>query len=61
MKNVFSEHAGILQVFLVILLLVGLPTAVWQDLDDLADANLITKRVAVFLQWRPSGLPSESS
>jgi adenylate cyclase len=40
MKNFFSEHAGVFQVILVILLLVGLPTAVWLDLDNLADANL---------------------
>ena len=40
MKNFLSERAGVLQVLLVILLLVGLPTAVWLDLDNLADANL---------------------
>ena len=40
MKNFFSERAGVLQVLLVILLLVGLPVAVWLDLDNLADANL---------------------
>ena len=40
MKNFFSERVGVLQVLLVILLLVGLPTAVWLDLDNLADANL---------------------
>jgi class 3 adenylate cyclase len=40
MKNFFSERVGILQVLLVILLLVGLPTAAWLDLDNLADTSL---------------------
>jgi hypothetical protein len=40
MKNFFGERVGVLQVLLVILLLVGLPSAVWLDLDNLADANL---------------------
>jgi adenylate cyclase len=40
MTNFFGGRAGILQVLLVVLLLVGLPIAVWLDLDNLADANL---------------------
>jgi adenylate cyclase len=40
MKNFFSERAGVLQLLLVILLLVGLPIAVWLDLDNLAEARL---------------------
>jgi adenylate cyclase len=40
MKKFFGERVGVLQVLLVILLLVGLPSAVWLDLDNLADANL---------------------
>ena len=40
MKNFFGERVGVLQVLPVILLLVGLPIAVWLDLDNLADTNL---------------------
>jgi adenylate cyclase len=40
MKSFFGERVGVLQVLLVILLFVGLPSAVWLDLDNLADANL---------------------
>jgi hypothetical protein len=40
MKHFLSKRAGVLQVILVILLLVGLPIAVWLDLDNLAEANL---------------------
>src|SRR5271154_2913373 len=40
MKNAASAKMGFVFVLLVILLLVGLPIAVWLDLRSLADSNL---------------------
>ena len=40
MKNAVSPKMGFVFVLLVILLLVGLPVAVWLDLRNLADSNL---------------------
>ena len=40
MKNAVSTKMGFVFVLLVILLLVGLPVAVWLDLRNLADSTL---------------------
>src|SRR5271154_6078744 len=40
MKNLFGGKIGLLLLFLVVLLLAGLPAAVWMDLTSLAEANL---------------------
>ena len=40
MKNLFGGKIGLLLLFLVVLLLAGLPAAVWMDLTNLAEANL---------------------
>jgi adenylate cyclase len=40
MKNLFGGKIGLLLLFLVMLLLAGLPVAVWMDLTNLAETNL---------------------
>jgi adenylate cyclase len=40
MKNLFGGKIGLLLLFLVVLLLAGLPAAVWMDLTNLTEANL---------------------
>src|SRR5438874_702866 len=40
MKNVHGSSSSFVLVLLVLLLLAGLPIAVWLDLSNLADANL---------------------
>ena len=40
MKNLFGGKMGLLLFFLVVLLLAGLPVAVWMDLTSLAETNL---------------------
>ena len=40
MKSAFGGKTGLLLVLLVILLLIGLPAAVWLDLTNLAETNL---------------------
>jgi len=40
MKNLFGGKIGLLLLFLVVLLLAGLPVAVWMDLTNLTETNL---------------------
>ena len=44
MKNLFGGKIHLLLFFLVVLLLAGLPAAVWMDLTNLAETNLISRR-----------------
>src|SRR5271156_5446163 len=56
MKNLFGGKIGLLVFFLVVLLLAGLPAAVWMDLTNLAEANL--NRQASDLNSVISSVPS---
>src|SRR5271163_4379424 len=56
MKNLFGGKIGLLLLFLVMLLLAGLPVAVWMDLTNLAEANL--NRQASDLNSVISSVPS---
>ena len=40
MRKIFGGRTGLVLLLLVVLLLAGLPVAVWLDLTNLADTNL---------------------
>ena len=44
MKTIFGGKTGLVLLLLVVLLLAGLPVAVWLDLPNLAESNLNAKR-----------------